>query len=230
MAALPGVLTGFAHLGDEEVVSRVLAGETTLFEIIIRRYNQLLYRLTRSILHDDMETEDVMHETYVRAYEHLSQFAGRAQFRTWLSRIAINEALARVERRKRFHKPDPTSPRPGDDMDDFASTNPSPEQEVVNAEMRHLVENAIARLPETYRCVFVLRDVEQVSTEEVARILNLSESTVKVRLHRARRTLRRTLFQRTGEQVLRVFPFDAIRCDRIVAGVFARISQLESNA
>ena len=230
MAALPGVLTGFAHLDDEEVVSRVLAGDTALFEIVIRRYNQLLYRVARSILHDDTEAEDVMQEAYVRAYEHLDQFAGRAQFRTWLTRIAINEALARVERNKRFHQPDPATPQPGDDMDHFASSDPSPEEQVVNSEMRHLVENAISRLPEAYRCVFVLRDVEQVSTEEVARILNLSESTVKVRLHRARRTLRRTVFQRTGQQVVRAFPFDAVRCDRIVARVFERITKGESRA
>jgi RNA polymerase sigma-70 factor, ECF subfamily len=229
MAALPGVLTGFADLDDDEVVARVLAGDTALFEIVIRRYNQLLYRVTRSILHDDAETEDVMQEAYVRAYEHLDQFAGRAQFRTWLTRIAINEALARVERGKRFHRPDPST-QSGDHMDHFASTDPSPEQQVVNSEMQCLVENAIARLPEAYRCVFVLRDVEQVSTEEVARILNLSESTVKVRLHRARRTLRRTVFQRTGEQVLRAFPFDAVRCDRIVARVFERIADSRANA
>jgi len=223
MAALPGVLAGFAHLDDAEVVSRVLQGDTALFEIIIRRYNQLLYRVTRSVLHDDAEAEDVMQEAYVRAYEHLDQFAGRAEFRTWLARIAINEALTRVERNKRFQRPDASREQAGDDMSHFASSEPTPEQQAVSAEMIHLMENAIARLPESYRSVFVLRDVEEVSTEEVARILNLSENTVKVRLHRARRTLRRTIFQRAGEQVRQTFLFDAVRCDRIVARVFERI-------
>ena len=226
MAGVPVALASLAHLPDEEVVSRVLAGDLPLFEIIIRRYNQLLYRVARGILRDESEAEDVMQETYVRAYEHLAQFAGRSQFRTWLTRIAVNEALARSERGRRFisHSQSPEST--GDPMEQFATSNPTPEQQAVDSEMRNLVEQAIARLPESYRSVLMLRDVEEISTEEVARILNLSESTVKVRLHRARRTLRRTIYQKAGKQLLGVFPFDAVRCDRIVAGVFQRIATL----
>lgn len=224
LAGMPVALASLAHLNDEEVVSRVLAGDLPLFEIIIRRYNQLLYRVTRSILRDETEAEDVIQETYVRAFEHLAQFAGRSQFRTWLTRIAVNEALARAERKKRFTSHSGDRELTGDPMDLFASPNASPEDQVVDSEMRNLVEQAIARLPESYRSVLMLRDVEEISTEEVARILNLSESTVKVRLHRARRTLRRTIYQKAGKQLLGVFPFDAVRCDRIVAGVFRRIS------
>ena len=222
MASQSGVLASFANLPDEEVVSRVLAGDTALFEIVIRRYNQLLYRVARGILRDDAEAEDVMQDAYVRAYEHLDQFAGRAQFRTWLTRIAVNEALARMERGKRFQTLDSVHPT-GEDMH-FASAGPSPEQNAIDSESRHLMEEAISRLPEGYRAVLMLRDVEQMSTEEVAHILDLSESTVKVRLHRARRTLRRTIFQRTGDQMRGAFPFHAVRCDRVVARVFERIS------
>jgi len=228
LAGIPVALAGVAHLNDEDIIGRVLAGDLPSFEIIIRRYNQLLYRVTRSILHDDAEAEDVMQETYVRAFEHLEQFAGRSQFRTWLARIAVNEALARVEREKRFVPHNEAAEMRGDPMDQFASSEPSPEERVVDSEMRDLVEQAITRLPDAYRSVLMLRDVEEIDTEEVARILNLSESTVKVRLHRARRTLRRTMFQKAGKQVRNVFRFDAVRCDRIVAGVFHRISSLQS--
>jgi RNA polymerase sigma-70 factor, ECF subfamily len=224
LAGVPVALASLAHLSDEEVVSRVLEGDVSLFEIIVRRHNQLLYRVTRSILGNDSEAEDVMQETYVRAFEHLQQFAGRSQFRTWLTRIAVNEALARSERGKRFRQPNNHQEFTGDPMDLFLSLEPSPEEKVSESEMRGLLEQAIARLPESYRSVLLLRDVEEISIEEVGRMLNLSEATVKVRLHRARRTLRRTIFQRAGKQLRGVFSFDAVRCDRIVAAVFQRIA------
>lgn len=224
MSSASGVLAAFANLTDEEVVRRVLAGDTALFEIIIRRYNQLLYRVSCSILKNDAEAEDVMQETYVRAYEHLDQFEGRAQFRTWLTRIAVHEALARAQRSKRFHAIDsPDDHLDGDLMDTFSTSGRSPEQQAANSELRHLLENAIERLPDLYRCVFMLRDVEQMSIEEVGRILNLTESTVKVRLHRARRALRKAIAESTGQQLAGAFPFDAVRCDRVVAAVFQRI-------
>jgi len=219
-----GVLTSFSHLTDDEVVERVLGGDTALFEIIIRRYNQLLYRVSYSILRNDTEAEDVMQDTYVRAYEHLDQFAGKAQFRTWLTRIAVHEALARLQRSKRYQ--DMNSPDDnfdGDVMDHFPASGQSPEQSAASSELRNLLERAIESLPDLYRSVFMLRDVEQMSIEEVARILDLSDSTVKVRLHRARRALRKAVLASTGQQLAGSFPFDAVRCDRIVAGVFQRI-------
>ncbi len=226
MGSASGVLAAFANLTDEEVVERVLAGDTALFEIIIRRYNQLLYRVSCSILKNDAEAEDVMQETYVRAYEHLDQFAGRAQFRTWLTRIAVHEALARAEKGKRFYRFDsPDDHLDGGVMEQFATTDRTPEQQAANTELRHVLENAIGELPELYRCVFMLRDVEQMSIEEVGRILNLTESTVKVRLHRARRALRKSIAASTGQQLAGAFPFDAVRCDRIVARVFERIGR-----
>jgi RNA polymerase sigma-70 factor, ECF subfamily len=230
LAGVPVALASVAHLSDEEIVKRVLEGDVSLFEIIIRRHNQLLYRVTRSIVGNDSEAEDVMQETYVRAFEHLEQFAGRSQFRTWLTRIAVNEALARSERGKRFQYPDERhESMSGDPMDLFLSLEPSPEEKVSESEMRGLLEQAIARLPESYRSVLLLRDVEEISGEEVARMLNLSEATVKVRLHRARRTLRRTIFQKAGKQLRGVFAFDAVRCDRIVAHVFERIALHRNN-
>lgn len=224
MASTPALVANFAHLKDEEVVARVLEGDTAMFEIIIRRYNQLLYRVTRSILRNDGEAEDVMQDTYVRAYEHLRQFEGRAQFRTWLTRIAIHEALARAQRSKRFEALQEDGEGPGGDyMDVIGSPGRSPEQQAADSELRGLLESSILQLPELYRSVFMLRDVEQMSIEEVAQILNLSDSTVKVRLHRARRALRKMILSRTGTQTASAFAFEAPRCDRVVARVFERI-------
>lgn len=217
-------LPNLANLPDEEIVSRVLAGDTALFEIIMRRHNQLLYRVTQGILRNDSEAEDVMQEAYVRAYEHLGQFAGRAPFRTWLTRIAVHEALARAQRGKRFAAPGPAEASGGDVMDLFVSPGRSPEQQASDSELRILLERAIAELPDLYRCVFILRDVEQMSIVDVANALDLSENVVKIRLHRARRALRKTIYARTGGQLTGTFPFHASRCDRVVAAVLARIS------
>src|SRR3954471_7507043 len=118
-------------LPDEEVVRRILQGETALFELIMRRYNQRLYRIARAILRDDAEAEDVMQDAYVRAYEHLSQFAGAAKFSTWLTRIAVHEALARRHRRNRYEELDHTSEQ--DPMERFAALTPNPEQQTSNS-------------------------------------------------------------------------------------------------
>lgn len=221
-------LANFAELSDEEVVERVLAGETALFEIVMRRHNQRLYRVARAILRDDAESEDVMQDAYVRAYEHLQQFAGKAQFATWLTRIAVHEALARVSRRKRIAELDSASAPDGDVMNFFESKERNPEQRAADSEMRQMLEQAVSGLPESYRTVFMLREVEQMSTEDVARALDITEATVKVRLHRARGMLRRELYARAGAQVTCAFPFDAVRCDRVVRNVFARIAEIES--
>jgi len=137
------LVASLVKVPDEELVSRVLAGDTVLFEIIMRRYNQLLYRIARSILRNDAEAEDVMQDAYVRAYEHLRQFAGRSEFRTWLTRIAIHEALARVRRGKRFEIPGARDP-----MEQFASSQRSPERQVADAELRSLLEQSILELPD----------------------------------------------------------------------------------
>ena len=134
-------------LSDEEVVARVLAGETALFEIVMRRYNQRLYRVARAILRNDTEAEDVMQDAYVRAYEHLAQFAGKAQFSTWLTRIAVHEALARQHSGERFDNSGADHQR-GDPMDRFSSLMPDPEKHTGNAELRSFLEEAIQKLPQ----------------------------------------------------------------------------------
>jgi RNA polymerase sigma-70 factor (ECF subfamily) len=210
-------------LSDEEVISRVLAGETALFEIIMRRHNQRLYRVARSILRNDSEAEDVMQDAYVRAYEHLAQFAGRAKFSTWLTRIAVHEALARQRRAIRFQEFAPMSEMEGDPMDRFTSWTLNPEQQASNSEIRGLLEQAVEKLPDAYRIVFMLRDVEEMSTTDAAAALEITEENVKVRLHRARALLRKTFSDRVGRTRKLLFSFHAVRCDRVVKNVLQRI-------
>ena len=212
-------------LSDEEVIARVLEGETSLFEIVMRRYNQLLYRVARSILRNDSEAEDVMQDAYVRAYGHLDQFAGKAKFSTWLTRIAVNEALARQRRGNRFQELEPMSERDGDPMDGFASMALTPEEQVSNSEIRSLLEEAVEELPDDYRTVFMLRDIEEMSTTDTANALEITEENVKVRLHRARALLRKSLYDRAGMERKEAFNFHAVRCDRVVKNVFERIQK-----
>ena len=212
-------------LSDEEVVARVLAGDTSIFEVLMRRHNQRLYRVARAILRNDAEAEDVMQDAYVRAYEHLEQFAGRAKFSTWLTRIAVHEALARRRRCKRYEELEPTSDREGDPMDRFASFMLNPEQQTSNSELRELLEQAVEKLPDDYRSVFMLRDLEEMSTADTAYALEITEENVKVRLHRARALLRKNLFALAGEARNLAFQFHAVRCDRVVKNVFDRIQK-----
>jgi len=210
-------------ISDEEVVQRLRAGETGLFEVIMRRYNQRLYRVARAILRDDAEAEDVMQQAYVNAYRHLDQFAGRALFSTWLTKIAVHEALARARRKGRFEEPEAVDDSNGDAMSGLKSSGPDPERQAFAGELRALIESAIEALPEHYRAVFVMREVEGLSTAETAECLEESEDVVKTRLHRARMLLRRELMARAGSEAGDAFRFHATRCDRVVAAVFARL-------
>jgi RNA polymerase sigma-70 factor (ECF subfamily) len=213
---------------DEEVVDRVLAGETALYEIIMRRYNQRLYRVARSIVRDDAEAEDVMQDTYVRAYQHLDQFSRLAPFSTWLTRIAVNESLARSRRRSRLEQldlqeGDPESPA---NPVEYA---PNPEQSTSTAELGHLLEEALLSLPEQFRTVLMFRDVEELSTAETAEALGITEQNVKVRLHRARALVRGWLFTRVGAKSREAFPFMGARCDRVVQSVVRALQDLDQS-
>lgn len=211
-------------LTDEEVVRRVLTGETALYEVVMRRYNQRLYRVARAILHNDGEAEDVMQDAYVRAYEHLDQFAARAPFSTWLTRIAVHESLARLRRRNRNQSLDETE-YDGDPSMDLTAQSPDPEQNASGAQLRELLEEAVLGLPENYRTVIMLRDIEELSTSETADALDITEHNVKIRLHRGHGMMRAWLVERIGARAKEAFPFMGVRCDRVVAAVFARLTQ-----
>ncbi len=214
------------RLADTEVVRRVRAGETALFEILMRRHNQRLYRVARAIVKDDSEAEDVMQEAYVNAYTHLHQFAERAQFSTWLTRIAVHEALARVRKQARLTEFDEDGEAGEQIMTAFNAIGHTPEQQASNAELRALLEAAVDSLPESYRVVFVLREIEGLNTLETAESLGVTEETVKTRLHRARALLREELFDRAGVATSSAFSFHLSRCDRIVRAVLNRIAAL----
>jgi RNA polymerase sigma-70 factor (ECF subfamily) len=208
---------------DEEVVERVLSGETALFEIVMRRYNQRLYRVTRAILRDDAEAEDVIQDAYVRAYAHLRQFAARARFSTWLTRIAVHEALARLQRRRPMVPFEEGNDLANDSETSIPRISESPEQQTLNMEVGRLLENAVLCLPDKYREVLMLRDVEGMSTTEVADTLELTEENVKVRLYRARALIREDLYARLGSVAGNAFSFMGSRCDRVVLRVFELI-------
>ena len=204
MVTTAAISTAASALTDEEVVERVIAGETSLFEILMRRYNQRLFRVTRSILGNDGEAEDVTQDAYVRAYMHLDQFNGRAKFSTWLTKIAVHEALARLRNRQRLVEIDAASGSTEDGMN-LESKTPSPEQEMLTDTMRIILEAAVDRLPKTYRSVFRLRDVEGMNTAETAESLGISEDTVKVRLHRARALMRKHIYAQSGMATIEHF-------------------------
>jgi RNA polymerase sigma-70 factor (ECF subfamily) len=213
-------------LTDLEVIERVKAGDTGLYEIIMRRYNQRLYRATRAILRDDAEAEDVMQDAYVRAYQHLNQFAGEALFSTWLTRIAVHEALRRVRMRNRNEQLNDTQYDEEGSMS-IAETSLNPEQRASVAEIGQLLEEALLGLPAQYRTVIMLRDVEEMSTAETAAALELTEENVKVRLHRGRAMMRDWLFEHVGADGREAFPFMGLRCDRVVRGVFERLREYQ---
>jgi len=206
------------ELSDAEIVRRVLGGEGELFELIMRRYNQRLYRILYGELGDRHEAEEVLQETWVRVYGHLATFRGEARLSTWLMRIALHEAWARRRRQRRFVVLDGEPEGP-----DGASLESSPERSAFGAELRAELERAVAAMPSHYRTVFLMREIEELSTEETAELLGLTPQNVKVRLHRARTRLRADLERRLGDASRSLFGFDGDRCDRTVAGVFERL-------
>ena len=219
---MPTQVAANQQLSDEEVVARVLDGDIAMFELLMRRYNQRLYRVARSILADDAEAEDVMQDAYVRAYQHLRQYAGEAKFSTWLTKIAVYEALARKKRRSRTEELEAMP----DWENRIREEKHGPEQNAFTGELRVALESAMQKLPDTYRAPFVLREIEGMSTSETAEVLEISEDNLNVRLYRAKAALREKLIERAGEEAPHLFIFEAPRCARLVQRVFEHIHQL----
>jgi RNA polymerase sigma-70 factor, ECF subfamily len=212
----PVLADAVSQLADEEIVKRVLDGETALFELIVRRYNQRLFRTTRAILRDDDSAGDVMQETYLRAFVHLDQFAGDAKFSTWLTKIAVYEALGRLRRAKAH---DVLS-------EEWMNSGGNPEQNAYNRELKAAMESAVDSLPPLYRGVFVMRELEEMSVADTAECLGITQENVKTRLHRARTLLRKNLQRALGNAATQAFSFLGPRCDRITALVMHRIGLL----
>lgn len=203
--------TDASALPDEEVVRRVLAGDMPAFEVVMRRYNQRLYRAARGVLRNDTEAEDVVQESYLQAIRHLKGFEWRSSFATWLTRIVVNEACARRKRRSRTM---PEQPAP--------AGIENAEISVRRREAGLAFREQVDALPASLRVVLVLRVVEGLNTKETAECLGLSEPAVKVRLHRARETLQKRMAQDLVSELQSVYAFDGERCDRIVHGVLAK--------
>ncbi len=209
-------------LSDESIVERVKAGDFASFELIMRRYNQRLFRIVRSIVQDDHEAEDVVQETYILAYEHLRQFEGRAKFSTWLTRIAVHEA-SRI--RRRIHRARGLGSTQSEGLHMVVdSETEDAEAELSRSELGELLRQMVESLPTALRVVFTLRLVEGLSTDETAECLSLSTENVKIRLYRARSLLRQRIDERIGGEVRQLYQFDGERCDRIVQRVLSRLS------
>jgi RNA polymerase sigma-70 factor, ECF subfamily len=220
--AAPAATAPF-DLADEALVDRARAGDTAAFELLMRRHNRRVYRAVRSVLRDGADVEDVMQQAYVQAFTHMDQFEGASRWSTWLCRIAINEALARVRQRGRFVSIDAASEGTLEDTEKRRSTDP--ERTAVDRELARLVEHELDGLPDIYRTVVMFREVEGMSTADTAAILGVEEPVVKTRLHRARALLRGAIEQRIGEHLDEAYEFGAERCDRVVAAVLGRLGR-----
>ena len=196
---------------DAEIIEGVLAGETRLFEVLMRRHNQRLYRAVRAHIRDDTEVEEIMQDSYLSAFQHLATFEGRAKFSTWLLQIGINRARQSLRARARWA----TGPLPAESP----APERDPERTAAAHELLALLERSIDALPAASRAALVLRDVEGLETWEVAEALNVSKEAVRVRLHRARGELRRRLREDLGALTPAAFRFYVPRCDRVVAAV-----------
>ncbi|HLX18365.1 MAG TPA: RNA polymerase sigma factor [Bradyrhizobium sp.] len=214
-----------ATTGDAELVRRARGRDEAAIRLIVQSNNRRLFRLARGILRNDAEAEDVVQETYVRAFTHLDSFRGDSSLATWLSRIAMNEALGRLRRQR--PSVEWTSLAPGvleAQIIQFPlSAASDPEKTMAQREIQKVVEHAIDDLPEAFRIVFVTRVIEGMNVEETAELLGLKPETVKTRLHRARTMLRENVENKVGPVVMEAFPFAGKRCDRLTEAVLKRL-------
>jgi RNA polymerase sigma-70 factor (ECF subfamily) len=207
-------------ISDHEIITRILNGEKNLYALIVRRYNQRLYRVAMSIINDDAEVEDVMQVAYINAYENLGKFAFKASFSTWLTRILINESLLRLKKRGK-------SISMNDDIMDkeiYQQHNievQTPVARMLNSELKVALEEAITRLPEKYRTVFIMREIEDMNVAETQACLDISEANVKVRLNRAKALLKDSLSHFYKKED--ILHFHLSRCDRIIERVMSKI-------
>ena len=213
---------------DPELVQRVRAGDDAVWEILMRRHNERVFRTARAMLGRDYDAEEAAQDAWVKAWRHLDDFEGRSSFSTWLLRITVREAIGRLRRRARVLV-FPLVPAYGSSSGSAGADEPAdrvtagPQDAASSAELRRTIERAVDRLPASLRAAFVLRAVQGLDTHEAAAVLGIGESALKVRLHRAKSALRRELEQRIGDELGCVFGFAGERCDRMVAAVMSRL-------
>lgn len=210
--------------GEDELIRRAKARDETAVRAILQANNRRLFRIARGILRNDSEAEDVVQETYVRALTHLDEFRGQSSLSTWLTRIAMNEALGRLRGPRPALQLDvQREDRPGAEVIQFPATSSDPEKSVAQRQIQAVVERAIDELPEPFRLVFIARVMEEMSIEQTAELLALKPETVKTRLHRARSMLRDNVEKEIGPVILDAFPFAGPRCERLTDAVLARL-------
>jgi RNA polymerase sigma-70 factor, ECF subfamily len=220
--------TKSAETLDVDLAGRIARRDPGAFETLMRRHNGKLFRIARAILKDDAEAEDALQDAYLDAYRHIQEFRGGAQLVTWLTRIVINQALARLRKQKRDRVVVSFSSRPaeegsGTQIDVPDERGESPTNATLRSEVRRMLERRIDQLPVAFRTVFVMREVEDMSVQETAECLNIPAATVRTRLFRARALLREGLARDMDTATVDVFRFAGERCDRIVAAVLRRI-------
>ena len=217
-------------LADERnLVERAKSGDQSAFRAIMEQNNRRLYRVARAVMKDDTEAEDVVQETYLRAFFNLSKFRGESSLTTWLTRIALNEALGRKRKQRAMVTLETveTAQQTSAQIIQFPAMNTEtdPERSAAQSEIQRLLERAMDALPEPFRVVFVMRDVEEMSIEETAFHLGIRPQTVKTRLHRARRLLRQSLDGELASTLKEMFPFAGVRCARITEAVLSRLTK-----
>jgi RNA polymerase sigma factor (sigma-70 family) len=206
-------------LKDDEVIAMVLGGHVNKYEHLIRKYNQRLFRVCMAILHDEDDAEDALQEGYIKAYEQLKKYRGESAFSTWLTRIVINQALKKNKENKRFvHETESNSTNIFQKITDMNN----PARTMIQKELKNNLELCIRSLPESYRMVYMMREVEKMSVAETSACLNITEVNVKVRLNRAKEKLREKISEIYSD--IEVFEFHLTRCNRIVENVMRRIA------
>ena len=226
MVHFPAQAPAAAPVSDSELVARIAAGDQAAFEVLMRRHNPRLFRTARAILKDDGLPEDAVQDAYLDAYRHMATFRGDAQVGTWLVRIAVNQSLMRLRKQKRDRVVIPFDNPAGDSrVSEIADDKTeSPTDAMLRRETRQMLERHIDQLPSSFRTVFVLREVEEMSVEETSDALAIPPATVRTRLFRARALLRQALARDVDHATRDVYAFAGARCDRIVANVLARVA------
>lgn len=211
------------QITDAEIITKILSGEKQLYEMLVRRNNQKLYRIIRGYVSEEAEIEDIMQDTYVKAFTKLYQFKAESTFSTWLIRIGINQSLARIKEKGRlFHLTESSNFQQTNSILEIPdASQQNPQDKIINMEAKQILENAIDNLDVKYRSVYIMREVQEMSLKEIAQTLDLTLSNVKVRLHRAKEMLKNNLYATINNT--EIFEFGFSRCDRITENVMRNI-------
>ena len=212
----------FEKITETEIIERILKGEKSLYELIVRRFNPYLYKIGRSYNYNHEDTQDLMQETFIDAYKSLLQFEGRASFKTWIIRIMMNNCYRKRE--KSSFKNEIMQDTSEHSTPLFTNTNNDTDKIIQNRELGSIIEKALVQIPLDYRMVFSLREINGLNVSETAEMLNISEANVKVRLNRAKAMLRKEI--ESSYSANELFEFNLIYCNAMVENVMKKINEL----